>query len=60
MNWKSAVVLIALASALGGFFYYDTYWLSPARDKEPDGDEVQELSRSVRYGVIPCSRLYAF
>jgi len=33
VNWKSAVVLIALASALGGFFYYDTYWLTPARDK---------------------------
>ena len=33
MNWKSAVVLIVLASALGGFFCYDTYWLTPARDK---------------------------
>src|SRR5207247_1182675 len=27
VNWKSAVVLIVLASALGGFFCYDTYWL---------------------------------
>ena len=33
MNWKSVTILIVLASALGGFFYYDTYWLSPARDK---------------------------
>jgi Domain of unknown function (DUF4340) len=33
MNWKSVVVLVVLASALGGFFYYDTYWLTPAREK---------------------------
>ena len=33
MNWKSIVVLIVLASALGGFFYYDTYWLTPGREK---------------------------
>jgi Domain of unknown function (DUF4340) len=33
MSWKSVAVLIVLAAVLGGFFYYDTYWLSPARDK---------------------------
>ena len=33
MNWKTVVVLVVLASALAGFFYYDAYWLTPARDK---------------------------
>ncbi len=33
MSWKSVVVLVVLVSALGGFFYYDTYWLTPAREK---------------------------
>jgi hypothetical protein len=33
MSWKSLVVLAVLASAIAGFFYYDTYWLTPARDK---------------------------
>lgn len=33
MNWKSVAVLVVLASVLGGFFYYDTYWLAPAREK---------------------------
>ena len=33
MNWKTVVVLIVVILALGGFFYYDTYWLTPARDK---------------------------
>jgi hypothetical protein len=33
MNWKSIVVLVVIAAGLGGFFYYDTYWLGPAREK---------------------------
>jgi len=33
MNWKSLVVLAVLVSAVGSFFYYDTYWLTPSRDK---------------------------
>ncbi len=33
MNWKTIVVLMILAAGLGGFFYYDTYWLTPAREK---------------------------
>jgi len=33
MSWKSLVVLVLLAAGLGGFFYYDTYWLAPAREK---------------------------
>ena len=33
MSWKTVVVLVVLASALAGFFYYDAYWLTPARDK---------------------------
>src|SRR5262249_58635635 len=33
MNWKVAVVLAVIVAGLGGFYYYDTYWLTPARDK---------------------------
>ena len=33
MSWKTVVVLLVLILGLGGFFYYDTYWLTPARDK---------------------------
>src|SRR6266508_1415129 len=33
MSWKSVVILVVLASALGGFFCYDAYWLTPAREK---------------------------
>ncbi|MBI2525536.1 MAG: DUF4340 domain-containing protein [Candidatus Rokubacteria bacterium] len=33
MNWKSLVVLVLLAAGLGGFYYYDTYRLAPAREK---------------------------
>jgi hypothetical protein len=33
MNWKSVVVLAAIVAALGGFYYYDTYRLAPAREK---------------------------
>ena len=33
MNWKSVVILAVVVAGLGGFFYYDTYWLAPARDK---------------------------
>jgi hypothetical protein len=31
--WKTIVVLLVLAAGLGGFFYYDTYWLNPQREK---------------------------
>ena len=30
---KTLVVLLLLAAGLGGFFYYDTYWLNPRREK---------------------------
>ena len=30
---KTIVVMLLLALGLGGFFYYDTYWLNPAREK---------------------------
>lgn len=33
MSWKSLTVLAVLAAALGGFFVYDSYWLTPAREK---------------------------
>jgi len=33
MSWKTLLVLVVLAAGLGGFYYYDSYWLSPARDK---------------------------
>jgi hypothetical protein len=33
MSWKTVVVLLVVAAGLAGFFYYDTYWLSPAREK---------------------------
>lgn len=33
MSWKATSVLVLLAAALGGFFVYDTYWLTPAREK---------------------------
>ncbi|HYB44496.1 MAG TPA: DUF4340 domain-containing protein [Candidatus Methylomirabilis sp.] len=33
MSWKTLVALALLVAALGGFFVYDTYWLTPARDK---------------------------
>ena len=32
-GWKTVVVLLVLAAGLGGFFYYDTYWLNPQREK---------------------------
>ena len=32
-GWKTIVVLLVLAAGLGGFFYYDTYWLNPQREK---------------------------
>ncbi|MGH7384958.1 MAG: DUF4340 domain-containing protein [Candidatus Rokuibacteriota bacterium] len=31
---KTIVVLLLLAAGLGGFFYYDTYWLTPTREKK--------------------------
>ncbi|MCI0548576.1 MAG: DUF4340 domain-containing protein, partial [Candidatus Rokubacteria bacterium] len=33
MSWKTGIVLAVVLAALGGFVYYDTYWLTPARDK---------------------------
>jgi len=33
MSWKTIAVLLILVLGLGGYFYYDTYWLLPARDK---------------------------
>ncbi|HEV8438878.1 MAG TPA: DUF4340 domain-containing protein [Methylomirabilota bacterium] len=33
MSWKTIVVLVVLIAGLGGFFYYDTYWWNPAREK---------------------------
>ncbi|MEX2224353.1 MAG: DUF4340 domain-containing protein [Candidatus Rokuibacteriota bacterium] len=30
---KTLVVLLLLAAGLGGFFYYDAYWLNPKREK---------------------------
>jgi hypothetical protein len=30
---KTIVILLLLAAGLGGFFYYDTYWLNPRREK---------------------------
>jgi hypothetical protein len=32
-SWKTIVALLLLAAGLGGFFYYDTYWLNPKREK---------------------------
>ncbi len=34
MSWKTVTVLAILVAGLGGFFYYDTYWLEPAREKK--------------------------
>ena len=33
MSWKTIAVLLVLALGLGAYFYYDTYWLVPAREK---------------------------
>lgn len=33
MNKKTLVVLAVLAAGLGGFLLYDTYWLTPARER---------------------------
>lgn len=33
MSWKTIAALLVLAAGLGGFFYYDTYHLGPAREK---------------------------
>ena len=32
-RWKSILVLLVLAAVLGGFFYYDSYYLGPRREK---------------------------
>jgi hypothetical protein len=34
MSWKTVTVLVILVAGLGGFFYYDTYWLEPVREKK--------------------------
>jgi hypothetical protein len=33
MSWKTVTVLAALLAGLGAFYYYDTYHLTPAREK---------------------------
>jgi hypothetical protein len=33
MSWKTLAVLLALALGFGGYFFYDTYRLVPAREK---------------------------
>ena len=33
MSWKTIAALLILALGFGGYYYYDTYWLVPARDK---------------------------
>jgi len=33
VSWKTIAVLLVVALGLGGYFYYDTYWLVPAREK---------------------------
>lgn len=33
MGGKTIAALVLLAAGLGGFLYYDTYWLTPAREK---------------------------
>jgi hypothetical protein len=33
MSWKTFAALVVLAAGFGAFYAYDTYWLSPARDK---------------------------
>src|SRR4030095_12698129 len=33
-RWITIAVLVLLVAGLGGFYYYDTYWLEPAREKK--------------------------
>jgi len=33
VSWKTIAALLILVLGFGGYFYYDTYWLTPARDK---------------------------
>jgi hypothetical protein len=33
-RWTTVTVLVLLLGGLGGFYYYDTYWLEPARSKK--------------------------
>ena len=33
MSWKTATVLALLAAGLGGFLVFDSYYLTPKRDK---------------------------
>ena len=57
MSGKTLVVLALLVAGLGGFFYYDTYWLEPAREKkdsvkgrlwEVEPKDVESLTSSAR------------
>ena len=33
-RWTTITALVLLVAGLGGFYYYDTYWLEPAREKK--------------------------
>jgi hypothetical protein len=33
-RWTTITALVLLVAGLGGFYYYDTYWLGPAREKK--------------------------
>jgi hypothetical protein len=33
-RWTTVIALVLLLAGLGGFYYYDTYWLEPAREKK--------------------------
>ena len=33
-RWTTVTALVLLLAGLGGFYYYDTYWLEPARAKK--------------------------
>jgi Domain of unknown function (DUF4340) len=33
-RWITVTALVLLLAGLGGFYYYDTYWLEPAREKK--------------------------
>jgi len=57
VSWKTIAVLLVLALGFGAYFYYDTYWLVPAREKaesvkgrlwsfEPKDVEVVSIKRA--------------
>ena len=33
-RWITVAALVVLLAGMGGFYYYDTYWLEPAREKK--------------------------